>query len=33
VLEDVALAEAIREGKETERISRDEIFETLEGAT
>ena len=30
VLEDFALAEAIREGQETARISRDEIFETLE---
>mgnify|MGYP006296168095 CR=1 FL=1 len=30
VFEDLALAEAIKEGRETERVSRDEIFRTLE---
>ena len=29
VLEDFALAEAIREGEKTERVSRDEIFAEL----
>lgn len=31
VFEDVALAEAIRKGKETERVRREEIFDMLEG--
>ena len=30
VLEDMALAEAIREGRQTERIERDEVFKVLE---
>ncbi len=30
VLEDLALAEAIREGQQTQRASRDEIFDVLE---
>jgi hypothetical protein len=30
VLEDFALAEAIREGRQTERIGRDEVFDILE---
>lgn len=29
VLEDFALADAIREGSETETVSRDEVFQTL----
>jgi hypothetical protein len=29
VLEDFALAEAIREGQKTKRTSRDEVFEIL----
>lgn len=33
VLEDFALAEAIREGRQTERVERDEVFEVLEGRT
>lgn len=31
VLEDHALAEAIREGQETEPVSREEVFALLEG--
>jgi len=31
VLEDFAFAGAIREGQETDRVSRDEIFDMLEG--
>ena len=31
VMEDVALAEAIHKGRETETVSREAIFETLEG--
>ena len=30
VLEDMALGEAIREGRQTERIGRDEVFKVLE---
>ena len=30
VLEDLALAEAIREGRQTELAERDEVFEVLE---
>ncbi len=30
VLEDFAFAEAIREGQQTERVERDEIFRLLE---
>jgi len=30
VLEDLALAEAIREGQQSERVSRDEILDILE---
>jgi hypothetical protein len=30
VLEDFALAEAIREGRRTEHIERDEVFDILE---
>ncbi len=30
VLEDLAMAEAIREGRQTRKINRDEIFKTLE---
>ncbi len=30
VLEDFALAEAIREGRQTERVERDEVFDVLE---
>lgn len=33
VLEDFALAEAIREGQETKSISREEVFRTLRGKT
>jgi hypothetical protein len=33
VLEDVALAEAIREGWQTERVGRDEVFDILDGKT
>ena len=33
VLEDFALAEAIREGLQTERVERDEVFDVLEGRT
>jgi len=29
VLEDFALAEAIREGRRTERVDRDEVFDAL----
>ena len=32
VIEDVALANAIREGASTETVSRAEIFQILEGA-
>ncbi|MCA1687238.1 MAG: hypothetical protein LC714_01255 [Actinobacteria bacterium] len=31
VLEDFALAEAIREGRQTERVERDEVFDILDG--
>ena len=31
VLEDFALTEAIREGRQTERVDRAEVFDTLEG--
>jgi hypothetical protein len=31
VLEDFALSEAIREGQQTERVERDEVFDALEG--
>lgn len=31
VLEDFALAEAIREGRQTERVERSEVFDVLEG--
>ncbi len=30
VFEDLALSEAIREGRQTRKVSRDEIFRTLE---
>ena len=30
VFEDLALSEAIKEGRGTEKVSRDEIFRTLE---
>jgi len=30
VLEDIALAEAIREGQQTDRVDRDEVFDVLE---
>lgn len=30
VLEDFALAEAMREGRQSERVERDEVFGTLE---
>lgn len=30
VLEDFALFEAIREGQQTERVDRDEVFDVLE---
>ncbi|MGH8478854.1 MAG: hypothetical protein ACREXK_04560 [Gammaproteobacteria bacterium] len=30
VLEDIALAEAIREGQRTEQVAREEIFKSLE---
>ncbi len=30
VLEDFALVEAVREGRRTERIERDEVFDILE---
>jgi hypothetical protein len=33
VLEDFALAEAIREGRQTERVGRDEVFDILDGKT
>jgi hypothetical protein len=33
VLEDVALAEAIREGWQTERVGHDEVFDILDGKT
>ncbi len=33
VLEDFAFAEAIREGRQTERVERDEVFDVLEGRT
>jgi hypothetical protein len=32
VIEDIALARAIEEGEHTARVSRDEVFEVLEGA-
>lgn len=32
VLEDFALVDAIKEGEDTESVSRDEVFQTLEGA-
>jgi spore coat polysaccharide biosynthesis protein SpsF (cytidylyltransferase family) len=31
VIEDIALARAIEEGKSTEKISREEVFQILEG--
>ncbi len=31
VLEDFALAEAVREGRQTERVERNEVFDVLEG--
>lgn len=31
VLEDFAFTEAIREGRQTERVERDEVFDVLEG--
>ena len=31
VLEDIALANAIKEGKETEIVSREQVFKILEG--
>lgn len=31
VLEDFALAEAIREGRQTDTVSRDKVFRTLRG--
>ena len=31
VLEDFAFAEPIREGRQTERVERDEVFDVLEG--
>ena len=31
VLEDIALADAIREGQQTEKVTREEIFRVLEG--
>jgi hypothetical protein len=31
VLEDIALAEAIREGQQTEQVAREVIFRALEG--
>ncbi len=31
VLEDLAFAEAIREGQQSEKVSRDEVFDVLEG--
>ena len=33
VLEDLALAEAIREGRQTEEVSRDEVFSVLKRRT
>lgn len=30
VFEDLALAEAIKEGRETREVSREEVFQTLE---
>lgn len=32
VMEDVALAEAIRQGRESERVSRSNVFDALDGA-
>lgn len=31
VLEDLGLAEAIREGQQTERVDRNDVFDILEG--
>jgi hypothetical protein len=31
VLEDIALAEAIREGQQTDKVAREDIFRVLEG--
>jgi AraC-like DNA-binding protein len=31
VLEDIALAEAIRQGQQTEQVAREDIFRSLEG--
>ena len=31
VLEDFALTEAIREGRQTDRVDRDKVFDALEG--
>ena len=33
VLEDFAFAEAIREGRQTERVERDEVYDVLERRT
>jgi len=33
VIEDFALANAIKEGESTESVSREEVFQILEGAT
>jgi DNA gyrase/topoisomerase IV subunit B len=33
VLEDFAFAEAIQEGRQTERVERAEVFDALEGRT
>lgn len=33
VLEDFALSESIREGEETELVSREQVFKSLEGRT
>ena len=30
IFEDLALSDAIREGRQTEKVSREEIFKTLE---
>jgi len=32
VLEDIALAQAIQEGESSRSVSREEVFNTLEGA-
>ena len=33
VIEEVALAGAIKEGESTESVARDEVFQSLKGAT